>query len=78
MAAALARLTTGRTTFVITHDLAAARGAERVVWLEEGRVRHDGPPEAVLPPATPDDEGITSTAAARGTPGTEVTVGADR
>ncbi|MGY1848809.1 ABC transporter ATP-binding protein [Blastococcus sp. SYSU DS1021] len=47
--AALARLTHGRTTFVITHDLAAARNADRVFWMEDGRVLRTGRPEAVLP-----------------------------
>jgi len=46
--AALGRLTAGRTTFVITHDLDAARDADRVLWIEDGRVLDEGPPEAVL------------------------------
>jgi len=46
--AALGRLTAGRTTFVITHDLAAAEDCDRVVWLEDGRVLDDGPPGEVL------------------------------
>ncbi len=45
---ALGRLTDGRTTFVITHDLEAARDSDRVVWVEEGRVIDAGPPELVL------------------------------
>jgi ATP-binding cassette subfamily B protein len=40
--AALGRLTVGRTTFVITHDLEVARDADRMVWLEQGRVLHEG------------------------------------
>lgn len=51
VAAALARLTAGRTTFVITHDLAAARDADRVLWIEDGRVLRSGRPAEVLPPA---------------------------
>ena len=47
--AALRRLTEGRTTFVITHDLAAARDADRVLWLEDGRVLRSGTPAEVLP-----------------------------
>ena len=33
----------------ITHDPATLQGADRVVWLEAGRVAADGPPAAVLP-----------------------------
>ena len=46
--AALARLTEGRTTFVITHDLEAARDADRVFWIEDGLVIDEGRPEPVL------------------------------
>jgi ATP-binding cassette subfamily B protein len=46
--AALRRLCEGRTTFVVTHDLEAARDADRVVWIEDGAVRLDGDPEPVL------------------------------
>ena len=49
--AALGRLTAGRTTFVITHDLAAARDADRVLWIEDGRLLRCAPPDEVLPPA---------------------------
>lgn len=45
---ALDRLTSGRTTLLITHDLDAALGAERVVWVEVGRVVDDGAPARVL------------------------------
>ena len=38
---ALGRLTEGRTTFVITHDLEAAADADRVVWLERGVVGNE-------------------------------------
>lgn len=48
VAAALARLTRGRTTLVVTHDLAAAATADRVVWVEGGRVVEAGPAETVL------------------------------
>ncbi|CAM3622292.1 ABC transporter ATP-binding protein [Isoptericola cucumis] len=48
---ALGRLTRGRTTFVITHDLDAARDCDRVVRLEDGRVAASGPPHVVLGPA---------------------------
>lgn len=46
--AALGRLTAGRTTFVITHDLGAARDADLVLWVEDGRVLRSGAPEDVL------------------------------
>lgn len=46
--AALGRLTDGRTTFVITHDLEAARDADRVLWVEAGRVVRQGTPAEVL------------------------------
>lgn len=46
--AALRRLTEGRTTLIITHDLDAARDADRVVWIEQGRVCDDGAPDRVL------------------------------
>lgn len=48
VSAALDRLTAGRTTFVITHDLSAARGCDVMVWLEDGRVRACGRPDEVL------------------------------
>ncbi|WZH51854.1 MAG: ABC transporter ATP-binding protein [Nocardioides alkalitolerans] len=48
--AALERLTAGRTTIVVTHDLAHARDCDRVVWLEGGKVVADGPPAVVLTP----------------------------
>ncbi len=41
---ALARLTEGRTTFVITHDLDAAAGADRIVFLQDGVVVDDTRP----------------------------------
>lgn len=43
--AALGRLTEGRTTFVITHDLDAAADADRVVWLRDGVVVDDVRPK---------------------------------
>jgi ATP-binding cassette subfamily B protein len=45
---ALRRLCEGRTTFVVTHDLEAARDVDRVVWIEDGVVRLDGDPDTVL------------------------------
>jgi ATP-binding cassette subfamily B protein len=46
--AALDRLTTGRTTLMISHDLDTARSFDRVVWIEDGRVVDDGDPALVL------------------------------
>jgi ATP-binding cassette, subfamily B, bacterial len=40
----LARLMHGRTTVVITHSLALARTADRVVVVDDGRIVADGPP----------------------------------
>ena len=46
--AALARLTEGCTTFVISHDLDAALTCDRAVWLCDGRIIDDGDPRRVL------------------------------
>ena len=48
VSAALDRLTAGRTTFVITHDLNAVRDCEQVIWVERGRVARSGRPDQVL------------------------------
>lgn len=45
---ALGRLTAGRTTISITHDAATALAADRVVWIERGRVVLDGTPAELL------------------------------
>ncbi|MCZ2262386.1 ABC transporter ATP-binding protein [Isoptericola sp. QY 916] len=50
---AMRRLTRGRTTFVVTHDLDAARDCDRVVRLDAGRIVASGPPDAVLGAAAP-------------------------
>ncbi|MFT4225362.1 ABC transporter ATP-binding protein [Micropruina sp.] len=50
--AALDRLTAGRTTFVITHDVSAATGCDLVVQLQDGRVQACGSPDEVLPEMT--------------------------
>ncbi|MCM3697622.1 ABC transporter ATP-binding protein [Microbacterium oleivorans] len=44
----LDELTAGRTTLTITHDPAAVTGADRVLWLEDGRIVEDGDPAALL------------------------------
>jgi biotin transport system ATP-binding protein len=36
----------------ITHDPATLTGADRVIWLEAGRIAADGPPSAVIPAFT--------------------------
>jgi ATP-binding cassette subfamily B protein len=46
--AALERLTRGRTTIVVAHDLELARRADRVVYLEQGRIAEDGSHEELL------------------------------
>ncbi|SEE95474.1 ABC transporter ATP-binding protein [Ruania alba] len=46
--AAMDRLTDGRTTIVITHDLAAAQNADRVIWIDGGLATDHGPPSQVL------------------------------
>ncbi len=45
---ALDRLTSGRTTLLITHDLDAAFGCDRVVWIDSGTVTDDGGPAVVF------------------------------
>ncbi len=43
--AGIETLTRGRTTISITHDSATAFAADRVIWLEDGAVLGDAPPE---------------------------------
>ncbi len=45
---ALGRLIEGRTTIIITHDLDAARDADRMIWVDGGRVVDQGRPDEVL------------------------------
>jgi len=54
---ALTRLTEGRTTLVITHDLDSARDCERVVWIEDGVVARTGSPDEVLGRRVPPVDG---------------------
>lgn len=46
---AIGHLTRGRTTLVVTHDEATARECDRIVWIEDGQVRWDGPADGILP-----------------------------
>ena len=46
---ALAELTEGRTTIVVTHDEATARECDRIIWIEDGDVRWQGGPDEELP-----------------------------
>lgn len=39
---ALGKLAQGRTTLLITHDLRHAEGADRILFLEKGRVGEEG------------------------------------
>lgn len=59
---ALERLTAGRTTFVIAHDLEAVRHLARVVRIEDGRVVGDGPPVAVVTTTTAVESGARTPA----------------
>jgi ATP-binding cassette subfamily B protein len=40
--AAISRLTMGRTTILISHELASARTADRIIVLDRGRIVEDG------------------------------------
>ncbi|MWV60279.1 ABC transporter ATP-binding protein [Rathayibacter sp. VKM Ac-2754] len=48
VAQSIAELTRGRTTLSITHDPASVVGADRLLWLEGGRIVEDGSPEELL------------------------------
>jgi len=41
-------LTTNRTTITITHDFHSVLRADRVLWLEDGRIVEDGPPADLM------------------------------
>ena len=44
----LHRLTANRTTITITHDSHSVLRADRVLWLEDGRIVEDGPPSWLM------------------------------
>ncbi|RGE24268.1 ABC transporter ATP-binding protein [Leucobacter sp. wl10] len=48
VAVSVAELTAGRTTIAITHDPIAIRAADRVLWIERGRIVEDGAPDVLL------------------------------
>ncbi|WAC65594.1 ABC transporter ATP-binding protein [Agrococcus sp. SL85] len=48
VSASIRSLTERRTTIAISHDPVALRGADRVLWLEDGRIVEDGRPEELL------------------------------
>ncbi len=48
VAAALERLAHGRTTLLITHDLALGASADRVVFLESGQILESGPHDELM------------------------------
>lgn len=48
VSASLRELTRGRTTISITHDATQALAADRVVWLEGGRIVEDGAPDELM------------------------------
>ena len=45
---AIDRLVEGRTTLTVTHDPQAALRADRVVWIQDGRILMDGTPDRLL------------------------------
>lgn len=50
--ATLDKLTAGRTSITITHDVHSAQSCDRVIWLEDGQITEEGPPQELL--ADPD------------------------
>jgi len=45
---AIDELVAGRTTLTVTHDPQAAMRADRVVWIQDGRIRLDGSPQRLM------------------------------
>ncbi|WOF21769.1 ABC transporter ATP-binding protein [Microbacterium betulae] len=48
VADSIATLTAGRTTIAVTHDPSAIRSADRILWVEDGRIVEDGATDALL------------------------------
>ncbi|MGM1030215.1 MAG: ABC transporter ATP-binding protein [Actinomycetota bacterium] len=48
VAASIESLTAGRTTIAVTHDPSAIRMADRILWVDDGRIVEDGSPDALL------------------------------
>lgn len=48
VADSLAELAAGRTVISITHDVTQALAADRVIWLEDGRIVEDGEPDELM------------------------------
>jgi ATP-binding cassette subfamily B protein len=44
---ALDQLTEGRTSITVTHDINSAQSCDRVIWLEDGEIVEDGPPQSL-------------------------------
>jgi len=45
---AIDELVAGRTTLTVTHDPQAAMRADRVVWIQDGRIRLEGSPQDLM------------------------------
>ena len=49
---AIDELVAGRTTLTVTHDPQAAMRADRVVWIQDGRIRLEGSPQDLMESST--------------------------
>ena len=45
---AIDELVAGRTTLTVTHDPQAAMRADRVVWIQDGRIHLEGSPQDLM------------------------------